>query len=81
MGTCCSNACPLNWAQQQKQFPHLEQAGILLLGHKVGVRPLIVQELQVVSVLCCEGGIWRLLPLAPGCNHDVATCKNCMAVD
>ena len=39
---------------------------VLLLGHEVGVGPLVVEELQIVLLLVGEGRFWSLLPLAPG---------------
>ena len=39
------------------------------------MRPLIIQELQVCFVLFGEWITAGLLPLTPGCNDQVATCK------
>ena len=53
----------------------LEQAAIFLDRDKVGVRPLVIQELEGGLVLLCERPVRRLLPLAPCGNDNVATCR------
>ena len=53
----------------------LKQATIFLDRDKVGMRPLVIQELEGGLVLLCEGPVRRLLPLAPCGNDNVATCR------
>ena len=53
----------------------LQKATIFLDRDEVGMRPLVIQELECSLVLGREGPVRRLFPLAP-CGYDnVTTCK------
>lgn len=53
---------------------NLHETGVGFFGDKVGMRPLIVQELEVSFILLCQGVVWGFLPLAPSGNHNFAAC-------
>lgn len=63
----------LEWSEQQR-FPHLQQALKLLDGDEVGMRPLIIQKLELFPLLSGEGLVRCLFSLTPACNNQSATC-------
>ena len=53
---------------------HLQDARVFFFGDKEWVRPLIVQELQLLLLLRCEAELWLLVTLAPCGDGKMAAC-------
>ena len=54
---------------------HLHEPAKLKIGDEVGMRPLVIQELQLVLLYRGEGCLRRLLALTPACYHNCASCR------